>query len=75
MFHVVGMRRDGEPILLVKQSTRQGAEFLKRLMLHASHFSQLRIERGPDSGGRHYGVQQKAPVCLTSGSTIGRIGR
>ena len=49
MFRVVGVRPASEPVLILQQSTRHGAERVLRLIQYASPFSQLRIEGGPDS--------------------------
>ncbi len=49
MFRVVGVRPDGGPVLILRQSTLRGAELVKRLVQNASSFSELRIEYGPTS--------------------------
>jgi hypothetical protein len=48
IYRVVGVRTDGEPVVIVEQSTRQGAETALRLIKYASPFRELRIEGGPD---------------------------
>ena len=74
MFCLVGVRPDGERVLIVKQSTRQGAELLKRLMLHASHFSQLRIEDGRECGGPHFAGFSATSILSTDEDCIRRRG-
>jgi hypothetical protein len=49
MFRVVGVRPDNEPVLILEQTTRQGAEMVLRLIQYASPFPELRIEGGPES--------------------------
>jgi hypothetical protein len=49
MFRVVEVRPDGGPVLIVRQSTLDGAELVKRLIQRESPFSELRIEYGPNS--------------------------
>jgi hypothetical protein len=49
MFSVVGVRPDGGPVLIIRQSTLHGAELVKRLVQNASPFSEFRIEYGPDN--------------------------
>jgi hypothetical protein len=49
MFRVVGVRPDGGPVLILRQSTLRGAELVKRLVQNASPYSELRIEYGPNS--------------------------
>jgi hypothetical protein len=49
MFRVVEVRPDGGPVLIVRQSTLDGAALVKRLIQRASPFSELRIEYGPNS--------------------------
>ena len=48
-FRVVGVRQDGELVLIMKHSTPQGAELVRRLIQHASPYAELRIEGGPES--------------------------
>jgi hypothetical protein len=48
MFGVMGVRTDGEPVVILEQSTRHGAETALRLIRYASPFRELRIEGGPD---------------------------
>jgi hypothetical protein len=47
MFRVVGVRPDGGPVLILRQSTLRGAELVRRLVQNASPYSELRIEYGP----------------------------
>jgi hypothetical protein len=49
MFRVVGVRPDNEPVLILEQTTRHGAEMVLRLIRCASPFPELRIEGGPES--------------------------
>ncbi len=49
MFRVVGVRSDNEPVLILEQTTRRGAEMVLRLIQYASPFSEIRIEGGPES--------------------------
>jgi hypothetical protein len=60
MFRVVGASPDSEPVLILQQSTRQGAELVLRLIQYASPFSELRIEGGPDS--QTYEMAESPPL-------------
>jgi hypothetical protein len=53
MFRVVEVRPDGAPVLIVRQSTLDGAALVKRLIQRDSPFSELRIEYGPSSEMGH----------------------
>jgi hypothetical protein len=48
MFRVVELRPDGGPVLVVRQSTLEGAELFKRLIQRSAPFSEFRIEYGPN---------------------------
>jgi hypothetical protein len=49
MFRVDGVRPDGGPVLILRQSTLRGAELVKRLVQNVAPYAELRIEYGPNS--------------------------
>jgi hypothetical protein len=51
MFRVVGVRADGEAVIIFEQSTRHAAEIVLRLIQYASPFAELHIEGGPGGEG------------------------
>ena len=48
-FGVVGVRPDGQTVLLIEEATREGAETVLRLIERTSGYSELRIVGGPES--------------------------
>jgi hypothetical protein len=69
MFRVVGVRPEREPVLILQQSTRHGAELVLRLIQYASPFSELRIEGGPDSEA--YEMAHAPPLLTTNDGETG----
>ena len=75
MFRVIGVRPTGEPVLIVKQSTRHGAELVLRLIQHASPYSELRIEGGPASPANERTHPPPLPINGKSELGLGNASR